>query len=970
MSSKGTSLADQAALTALTWTVLQAFYKRKHVRNTPKNEDFKDSKYATKKGPKKEAVMANLSQEAKNIIEDKIRQRKRDNPDENKDARAENIAGSLISDNSFLQSIGNIFTSIFTGISPRPTEEEEEEEEPTPSDEREISEDEREISEDEEQETIRSAFDKALNAIKREIKSQEGKGSVDEYRNDYIERTRNFIPDNTLLNINNLIGRLIDGGYLGNNEESYRTFANIGTEFLFDVGEITKQDRERRIEQGITFGNMPTFAASNRIPRQFTITNADGFTEQIQSRIGRKQYEKNTDYLERLKKLLKVDLSIYDDDRVVVYRRELFNELRRISGIVKAQEIQTKKREKEREDKAKLLKESQKQQEEETRKITTKIKKTEKRAIEREDVAREERADIKSNMNKILEQNPELKIQFKNIEKKIERTPISGGSDMRIEQKQINQIIDNIPSQYREALRPSVTSLLGGGRGLDANTIASGILALTLTSVAGPLAGTIGSSVANYMRKSFNIDLNDYVFAEAETPTPPEREPEPEPERPTPTKRVVPPLVKPKEKKEEDKKEDKKEDQKDIYATGWMPYKQPIGLDAPTQQLKTWLEMHENEYMNPSVPNIGGMVQKSVDYYEARLEEYIRRTEQKMKDPFKPQERTDEKPRKLTETDEEEIRLFADDGEETRQPDSRVEPVVYRNLRPVRGDVERGAQIGAVAGAVSSGLSNQGIISAQQALGGIVTGAAAGAVGRSLSISALRNFYIRRGENPDDPTISRRIKYLSTIPAAAAASLVGYTKAGQEVTTGAGITEKRITVEPEVLAQTQAKIDQDDSKNKQWQPKTITPTPNILDESKQEKYADDVEFVAFNYIPPTSEGAEGTVDTNPLKYQQLLESKIRYTDAGVYIPYITWNKINDANNMTSQQLKSIMMGPELPRMKFNTFDNDTTFENVSKWQYVNNENTSIEYQSDYSDFSNVENSWWTNENNVLFTINP
>ena len=958
MSGKGTSLADQAALTALTWTVLQSFYKRKHITGTSKLEDFKDSKYGTKKGMRKEAVMANLSQEAKNIIEEKIRERKRDNPDENKQSKAQNVAGSLISDNSFLRSISNIFTQTFTGTSPQPTEDEE----PSPSIEQ-------ETSEDEEQETIRTSFDKALRAIKREIKSQEGKDMVNKYRDEYIEGVQNLIPDNTLLNINNLIGRLIEGGYLGNNEESYRTLANIGTEFLFDVGEITKQERERRIEQGITFGNMPVFAASNQIPSRLTITNADGSTEQIESKLGRRQYETNVNYLERLKKLLKVDLSIYDDDRADVYRRDLTREFGTINSKVKAQQIQTKKRQREREDRDKLLKESQeraqKQQEEETRKITTKIKKTEKRAIEREDIAREERADIKINVNKILEQNPELKIQFKNIEKKIERTPVSGGSDMKIEQKQINQIIDNIPSQYREALRAPVSSLLGGGRGLDANTIATGILALTLTSIAGPMAGTIGSSVADYMRKSFNIDLNDYVFAEAETPSPPEREPEPEPERPIPTKRVVPPLVKPKP-----KKEDKKEDQKDIYASGWAPYKQPIGLDAPTQQLKTWLEFHEKEYMNPSVPNIGGLAQKSVDYYEARLEEYIRRTEQKMKDPTKPQERTDEKPRKLTETDEEEIRLFADDGEETRQP----EPVVYRNLRPVRGDVERGARIGAVAGAVSSGLSGQGVLSAQEALGGIVTGAAAGAAGATLSINALRNFYIRRGENPDDPTISRRIKYLSTIPAAAAASLVGYTKAGQEITTGAGITEKKIQVDPKVLVETQAQLDQEDIKNKQWIPKAIQPSTAILDHSQQEKYADDLEFVAFNYIPPTSEGAQGTIDTNPLKRLQYMGDEIRYTNAGVFIPYNTWNEINDTNDISEQRIREMALGQKplvpLPDMRFIPQDNETTFENMAEYHYVNNENTAIEYQSPYSDYSDVRNYWAINEESELFTINP
>ena len=106
-----------------------------------------------------------------------------------------------------------------------------------------------------------------------------------------------------------------------------------------------------------------------------------------------------------------------------------------------------------------------------------------------------------------------------------------------------------------------------------------------------------------------------------------------------------------------------------------------------------------------------------------------------------------------------------------------------------------------------------------------------------------------------------------------------------------------------------------------------------------------------------------------MKYQQLLESNIRYTDAGVYVPYVTWNKINDANNISDKRLRTMALGPELPPLKFETFDNDTTFENVAKWQYVNGENTAVEFQSPYSDFSNVDNSWWTNPTSELFTIN-
>jgi hypothetical protein len=286
----------------------------------------------------------------------------------------------------------------------------------------------------------------------------------------------------------------------------------------------------------------------------------------------------------------------------------------------------------------------------------------------------------------------------------------------------------------------------------------------------------------------------------------------------------------------------------------------------------------------------------------------------------------------------------------------------------------QGAGVGGMYGGAASGISTS---SAQGALSGIIPGAIAGGIAGLTTEQLLIRYYSRQGV-PITDDIKKRIKALSSLPAAAVASYLGYTPSGQVqdvvgqgVTSGAGITEKKIDVTPDVLAQTKAQVDQDEKTTyKVWQPKTITPTPDILDESKQEKYADDLEFIAFNYIPPTSEGTEGTVDTNPLKYQQLLESKIRYTDSGVYVPYLTWNKINDTNTVTKERLRTMALGPELPPLKFETFDNETSFENVAKLQYVNNENTAIGYLSPYSDFSNVDNSWWSNEENVLFTINP
>jgi uncharacterized membrane protein YeaQ/YmgE (transglycosylase-associated protein family) len=687
------------------------------------------------------------------------------------------------------------------------------------------------------------------------------------------------------------------------------------------------------------------------------------------------------------------------------------------------------------------LKETQEQQAEETKKITTKIRKTEKKAIVREERAREEKADIKSNLKILLDQNPLIRAQYKNIEKRIDRTKLKEGDDMKLPKEQVNQIVANIPEEYRSVLAPSVRTLLGGNRGIDMNTIASGVLGLTLTSVAGPVAGTIGSSVANYMLNTLNIDLNDYVFAEPETPTQPmELE---EPEMPTPV-REVPPLVAPKPVKvsattdepTRETKREQKEDQRDIYASGWMPYKQPISMDASTNQLKTWLEWHEKEYMNPSVPNVGGMAQKAVDYYEHRLEEYMRRTGQsiskpdkkeKEKEPRFPTERTDEKEEKKPMTEKEEIEqaeidLFAmDEGKdgsteykswlrrlyETVANILPETPQVIRDVatrlvrrgvirtdahpimtpgmvdlvddtykkvkastRPTPDVPRRGATVGAVAGAVGSSIGQGG--TAQGALGGIIPGAVAGAAATYLTARQLREFYIRRGENPNDPVISKRIKYLTTIPAAMAASMIGYTQTGQTITSGAGITEKKISVDPKVLAETQAQLDQEPSKNKQWIPKAIQPSTSILDQSRQERYADDLEFVAFNYIPPTSEGAQGTINTNPLKRQQYMGDEIRYTNAGVFVPYNTWNQINNTNDISEQRIREMALGQKplvpLPDMRFIPQDNETTFENMITQHYVNNEDRAIEYQSPYADYSDVRNYWSINEQSELFTI--
>ena len=313
------------------------------------------------------------------------------------------------------------------------------------------------------------------------------------------------------------------------------------------------------------------------------------------------------------------------------------------------------------------------------------------------------------------------------------------------------------------------------------------------------------------------------------------------------------------------------------------------------------------------------------------------------------------------------------------KPDKKIEA-----LLPTRSQVELPTQIGAGVGIASSALSNmfetgmgpQPAISAQEAIRDIAPAAVAAGGAAYLSVAALRRYYQQIGQDPDSPQLSRRIKYLASVPASVVAGILGYKKKLPELIPGEptekGITVRKVDVEPEVLETTLARLDQQEKKKKLWYPKSIQASTEILDRSQQEKFSDDLEFAMWNYNPVSSEGGYGTVATNPLKASQALNKDIRFTDAGVLIPYITFNKINGPN-MNDKELKELFLGQaplvEIPKLDF--INNKETFENVADFQFfANNDNTSIEILSPYDDFSDVRNLPDININSQLFTVNP
>lgn len=148
-------------------------------------------------------------------------------------------------------------------------------------------------------------------------------------------------------------------------------------------------------------------------------------------------------------------------------------------------------------------------------------------------------------------------------------------------------------------------------------------------------------------------------------------------------------------------------------------------------------------------------------------------------------------------------------------------------------------------------------------------------------------------------------------------------------------------------------------------PKFIMPDADILQPSNQELAADALEFAMFDFVEPSSEGAEGTNQTNILKAFQKENENIRFRGAGVVVSSIFGN---DANNLTPQQIAKMFLGPELPPLIFSEIQQNLSEYEVNQFD-VNNELTGIEFFSPYDQFT--DNNPGLNENmSMLFDIVP
>ena len=155
-----------------------------------------------------------------------------------------------------------------------------------------------------------------------------------------------------------------------------------------------------------------------------------------------------------------------------------------------------------------------------------------------------------------------------------------------------------------------------------------------------------------------------------------------------------------------------------------------------------------------------------------------------------------------------------------------------------------------------------------------------------------------------------------------------------------------------------------------FRPTFIIPSSDILQSSKQEVYADQVEFALFDMV--TEEGGLGGM-SNDLYKSNAVNDSIRYQKAGVTLQNsVLYNQ--NLHNPSTQEVKGMFLG--LPPIQFvNERKADATyFEDWDRYQakhyYVNGENTAIEFLSPYRDFSNTEVYWNTFPKNVLYSEVP
>jgi hypothetical protein len=136
---------------------------------------------------------------------------------------------------------------------------------------------------------------------------------------------------------------------------------------------------------------------------------------------------------------------------------------------------------------------------------------------------------------------------------------------------------------------------------------------------------------------------------------------------------------------------------------------------------------------------------------------------------------------------------------------------------------------------------------------------------------------------------------------------------------------------PETQAQSDQKIS---SATGTMRPRFIVPSRDSVIPSMPKIRADDIQFAAFDYVQPGTEGGNGNARTNPLVLSQELEERLRYTNAGIRIsPGMGENVVNIT--LTESELKALLLprGPDISPViyEFPIIDGDQSQNEVKKY---------------------------------------
>jgi hypothetical protein len=174
-------------------------------------------------------------------------------------------------------------------------------------------------------------------------------------------------------------------------------------------------------------------------------------------------------------------------------------------------------------------------------------------------------------------------------------------------------------------------------------------------------------------------------------------------------------------------------------------------------------------------------------------------------------------------------------------------------------------------------------------------------------------------------------------------------------------------IEGDILQEQQDKIEKMQGKGL-LRPKFIIPNVNILQPSDQELAADALEYAAFDFVKPGTEGGEGDLNTNILKRIQYENNNIRFNGAGVKVNSLFGYDLSV--EPPQETINNLFLYKALPPLKFQEQEYNLSEFEVTSYDPIN-QRGAIEMFSPYNDFSDtIPDDKNEMDMSILFSIAP